>query len=142
MSGINTGKVITGGLLAGVVFNAFDIVNGLYILGPEFQANATRLGLDPAAMNSAAGMATWIIIDFLLGFIVVWTYAAIRTRFGPGAKTAVYAALVPYLSITMIMYGLTQGGMMTSPLFWKMSCYSLVSTIVGTLVGARFYSEA
>lgn len=142
MAGINTGKVITGGLVAGVVFNVLDFINQFLILGSDFQANATRLNIDPAVMNSAAATVSWIVIDFILGFIVIWTYAAIRTRFGPGPKTAVYAALVPYLSIMIVMFGMSQTGMMGAALYWKMAVLQIVFVIVGTLAGARFYAEA
>ena len=141
MSGINTGKVITGGLVAGLVYNVFDMISGLLILVEDFRANAERLGLDPAAMESAAGMTTWVVIDFLLGLLVVWTYAAIRPRFGPGPRTAAYAGLVLYLAVTLILFGLTQGGMMTMALFVKMSIISIFTTVIGAMAGAWVYNE-
>lgn len=142
MPAINTGKVITGGLVAGVVFNVLDFINQFLILGSDMQANATRLNIDPAVMNTAGNMISWIIVDFILGFIVIWTYAAIRPRFGPGPKTAVYAALVPYLAIMAVMFGMSQTGMFGAALFWKMAVLQVVFVIVGTLAGARFYAEA
>ncbi len=141
MSAINTGKVIVGGLLAGLVFNIFDTINGLVIMAEDFRANATRLGLDPAAMESGTAMATWITIDFLFGILVIWTYAAIRPRFGPGPKTAAFAGLIPYLAVTLILFGLTQGGLMTMAIWTKMSAISLVTTIVGSIAGAWAYKE-
>jgi hypothetical protein len=141
MSGINTGKVITGGLLAGLVFNILDMVVMGVLLAEEMQANAVRLGLDPAAMEGTAGMATWVVIDFLFGILVVWTYALIRPRLGPGPKTAIVAGLVLYLAVTLIMAGMTQGGMMTWPVFVKMSALSIVTTIAGSVVGAWAYTE-
>ncbi len=141
MSAINTGKVVVGGLVAGVVFNVLDMVNGMLIMKEDFAANAARLGLDPAAAESAAGMTTWIVLDFLFGFLVVWTYAAIRPRFGPGPKTAVVAGLVLYLATTMMMFGLTQLGMMTMGVFVKMAIIQLVITSVGSVAGAAVYKE-
>ena len=141
MSAINSGKVLVGGLLAGLVFNILDTVNGMLIMAADFKANMTRLGLDPAAMESGAGMATWIIIDFLMGILVVWTYAGMRPRFGPGPKTAMLAGLVPYIAITLIMYGLTQGGMMTMAIWTKMAVFQLINTMVGSVVGAWAYKE-
>jgi hypothetical protein len=141
MSGINTGKVLVGGLLAGLVYNALDIVTGLVLMGDEFRANAQRLGLDPAAMESGTAMAVWIAIDFLLGILVVWTYAAMRPRFGPGPKTAILAALVPYIAITLMMFGLTHGGMMTMSIWMKMAAISLITMNVGAVLGAWAYHE-
>ena len=142
MSGINTGKVITGGLVAGVVLNALDFLNNYFLLGPDFTANMTRLGLDPAVLESPTGIATWVVVDFILGLLVVWTYAAIRPRFGPGPKTAVFAAIVPWLAIASIMTGLTVGGVFPMALHVKMVIISLVFASIGSIAGAKFYQEA
>jgi len=141
MSGINTGKVLVGGLLAGLVYNGFDIATGMVLMGDEFRANAKRLGLDPAAMESGAAMAVWIAIDFLLGILVVWTYAAIRPRFGPGPRTAIFAALVPYVAISLMMFGMTHGGMITMSIWMKMTAISPISMSVGAILGAWAYHE-
>ena len=141
MSGMNTGKVLFGGLLAGLVYNAFDIVTGMVLMADEFRANAVRLGLDPAVQESGTAMAVWITIDFLMGILVVWTYAAMRPRFGPGPKTAVMAGLVPYLAIALFMFGLTHGGLMTMSIWMKMTAISLVSTSVASILGAWAYHE-
>jgi hypothetical protein len=141
MSAINTGKVIAGGLLAGFVLNVLDMITGWLVLMEDFRANATRLGLDPAAIESGAAMAVWITIDFLLGILIVWTYAAIRPRCGPGPKTAVYAALIPFVGIALIMFGLTHGGMMTMALWTKVTAISLVSWMLAAVAGAWAYSE-
>ena len=141
MAAINTGKVLVGGLLAGLVFNILDTANGMLIMAEDFRANAKRLGLDPAVMESGAGMATWIVIDFLMGILVVWTYAGMRPRFGPGPKTAMLAGLVPYIAITLITYGLTTGGMMTMTIWTKMAVASFVITMAGSVAGAWAYKE-
>ena len=141
MSAVNTGKVLVGGVLAGLVYNAFDIVTGLVLMGDEFRANAQRLGLDPAAAESGTAMAVWITIDFLLGLLVVWTYAAIRPRFGPGPRTAVLAALVPWVAISLIMFGMTHSGMITTSIWTKMTAITLISMSVGAILGAWAYHE-
>ena len=142
MSSINAGKVVTGGLLAGLVFNILDFANNYLLVGADFQANATRLGLDPAVAESPAGIATWVVLDFLMGILIVWTYAAIRPRFGPGVKTAIYAGLVPFLGITLVIFGLTQGGLFPMALFVKQTVIALVITCVGAVAGAWAYKES
>ncbi|HSA56116.1 MAG TPA: hypothetical protein VLE53_10445 [Gemmatimonadaceae bacterium] len=142
MSSINTGKVIAGGLLAGLVFNILDFVSNGVFLAEDFRANATRLGLDPAVAESVGGIMTWVVIDFLLGILAVFTYAAMRPRFGPGPKTAIVAGLVVYLSVTLVLFGLTQGGLIAMALFVKASILSLVTVCVGSVAGAWAYREA
>jgi len=141
MSAINTGKVVTGGLIAGLVMNVLDMINGMFIMAEDFRANAIRLGLDPAMAESAVGITTWVVIDFIFGVLAVWTYAAMRPRFGAGPKTAVNAAIALWLAVSLVMFGLTTGGLFPLALFVKITLISLVFTVVGTVAGAKFYSE-
>jgi hypothetical protein len=141
MGKINTGKVILGGLVAGVVFNVFDFVMNTMLMKEDFAANATRLGLDPAASETTAAIATWVAIDFLIGILVVWIYASMRPRYGAGPRTAVFAGLAPYLGISLVLYGLTTAGFFAADLFWKATAFQLISTIVGSIAGAAVYKE-
>ena len=141
MASINTGKVVTGGLLAGLVANAFDFVTNTYILASDWQAWATSHNLDPGAMTAPNVAGTWIAIDFLFGILLVWTYAAMRPRFGPGAQTAILAGLVIYLAPTLVLFGFTMMGMMTMTLFVKGSCSAIISTLVASVAGAAIYKE-
>lgn len=142
MNNINAGKVVTGGLVAGVVLNILDFANNYLVVGADFMANATRLGLDPATMETPAGIATWVVIDFLLGILLVFTYAAIRPRFGPGPKTAIYAGLIPFLAINFIMFGLTKGGLFPMALHVKMTVAQLIIVSLGAIAGAWAYKES
>ena len=142
MSSINTGKVIAGGLLAGVVLNVLDFANNALVVGADFTANATRLGLDPATLQAPAAIATWVVIDFLFGILLVWTYAAIRPRFGAGPKTAVLAALIPFIGISLILFGLTQGGLFTTALYVKQTVIAFFIVSIASVAGAWTYKEA
>lgn len=141
MGKINTGRVIVGGLVAGLVFNVIDFVMQL-LMKADFEANSTRLGLDPAVAAAPAAIATWVVIDFLVGILVVFIYAAIRPRFGPGPRTAVIAGLIPYIWVSLIIYGFTTGGLFTTALFWKVSALQLVGVLAGSIAGAAVYKEA
>lgn len=139
---MNTGKVVAGGLLAGLLFNVGDFLINTVILAAENQAMLTKLGLDPAAMESVSGMVPWIVIDFLFGLLVVWTYAAIRPRFGPGVQTAVIAGLIPFLAATFVLAGFTSMGVFATGMFVKGTVASLVNTVIGSVAGAWLYTEA
>ena len=138
----NTGKVIVGGLVAGVVLNIGDFLINSVLLAEQQAAEMTRLGLDPAAMQSFAGILPWIVIDFLFGLLIVWTYAAIRPRFGPGVSTAIIAGLIPYLGATLVLAGFTSMGMFTIGLFITASIASLVNTAIASVAGAWLYTES
>jgi hypothetical protein len=141
MAAINTGKVIAGGLLAGLVANAFDFVINTYLMMADWQAWASAHNLDPAAMNSATVAGTWIAIDFLFGILIVWTYAAIRPRFGPGVRTALYAGFLLYVTVTLVVLGFTMMGMLTMAMFVKGTLAGIVSTGAASVAGAWLYKE-
>ena len=142
MAGINTNRVIVGGLLAGVVGNALDMFWNLVVLRDDMMAIAQRLGMDAQTATSFSTGLPWIIVDFVFGLVVVWNYAAVRPRLGPGPRTAILAGLVPYLCATAVVFGFTTMGLMSMSAFLKGSLASLVTTVVSSLAGAWAYTEA
>src|SRR5437899_11131617 len=89
MGKINWGRVVLGGLLAGVVLNIVDYLTYGVWLKADMAAAMTGLGKSPAAMDSAIPL--WVALDFVSGIGLLWVYAAIRPRFGAGVKSAVGA---------------------------------------------------
>jgi hypothetical protein len=133
--------VIAGGLVAGLVMNVFDMINALVLMKDDFAAMAQRLNLDQAVVEGTGTMVTWIIVDFLFGLLLVFAYAAMRPRFGPGPKTAVVSGLTLYLAVTVVILGFTAMGIFTQDVFIKSTVISLVTTIVGSVAGAAVYKE-
>src|SRR5262245_29878833 len=92
---INTSKVVLGGVAAGLIANVIGFLGFGLLLGPRMQAEAVAVA--PALQGrgmSGAAIATNIGAQFVIGFLLVWLYAAMRPRLGPGLKTAICAALV------------------------------------------------
>jgi hypothetical protein len=139
---INTGKVITGGLLAGLVFTVFDLIFNSTLLASDNMALVNRLSLDPALTTDFSYAIPWIVIDFILGFVVVWNYAATRPRFGPGPKTAVLAGLVPYVAVSVVLLGFTTMGIFTMSMWVKNTVLVAITVIAGSVAGAWAYKEA
>ena len=139
---INTKKVVLGGLAAGFVMNVIDFVFNMYVVGARMKAetDAFKPGLADQ-MNTTSVMVSYIIMDFALGILLVWTYAAIRPRFGPGAKTAVYAAILFWLLGGIFYSGYLHMGMMSSGLWWSFAIVGLVNFLLSAWAGARLYSE-
>src|SRR5262245_37074137 len=142
MAGINYGRVALGGLAGGVVANIVDFVTNNIIMKDEMDRMVQRLNLDRAALESPRVAISWIVSDFIYVFVIVWTYAAIRPRFGPGPGTAVKAGLVPYLAVASVMFGLHAMGLLTPDMFMKGSAFALVSTLLASLTGGYFYKES
>jgi hypothetical protein len=142
MGRINAGKVIAGGLLAGLLFNIGDFLINTFLMAADYQAALGKLGLNPHVMETGATIACWVIIDFLFGLIIVWNYAGIRPRYGPGPRTAILAALPLYAGATLLAFGFSSMGFFTTATAVKAAVFSAINTVIGTLAGARLYSEA
>lgn len=139
---INTQKVVVGGLIAGVVMNAIDfLVNGVLLADRmKAETDAFKPGLSDQMMAGSAVFG-YIIMDFILGFALVWTYAAIRPRFGPGVKTASYAAILFWILTMIFMSGYMHMGMMSGGLWWTFAIIGLVNYLLSAVAGAKFYTE-
>ena len=143
MGKINWGRVFLGGIVAGIVVNLGEFLFNTVIFKSQVEEAMRAMGKDPAAMNSGTVMAVWILWCFLLGIGAVWGYAAIRPRFGPGAKTAAIAGVAAWYfagflpSIAMMNLGMMPQNLLMMGLVW-----GLVEYIAATIAGAYFYKEA
>jgi hypothetical protein len=90
-----------------------------------------------------AGNAKFIypLLDVVLGIVLVWLYAAIRPRFGPGPRTAFCAAVFVWIISMIAYYGYMQIGMMSSGLWWEFGLAGLVTLTIAAMIGGRFYKE-
>jgi hypothetical protein len=140
MAGINYSRVLVGGLAAGVVANICDFAWSL-VLAEEMDRMIQRLSLNRGVVGSGATAISWVLVDFVYALLIVWTYAAIRPRFGPGPKTAVRAGVLIYGAVTVILFGFHRMGFFTTTGFLMSAALSFVSAILAALVGARLYRE-
>jgi len=138
---INTGKVIVGGIVGGIVANVIDFVSQTYILGGMMTASMTKLNPALATKPTGGQIAGLVVIDFVWMIATVWIYAAIRPRFGPGPKTAVYAAIVSWIIGTVVASYFYIAGFFGTDIFAASGIESLINAIIATMVGARFYTE-
>jgi hypothetical protein len=122
--------------------NVIDFVSNTFILGARMKAesDAFKPGMSDQMMTGSA-IASYIVMDFVLGILLVWTYAAIRPRFGPGIKTAFYAALLFWVLVGISLSGYLHMGMMSAGLWWSFAFIGLVNFLLSAWVGARLYSE-
>ena len=139
---INASKVVVGGLAAGVVLNVIDFITNKWILGSRMAAemNAAVPGLADRMMGKGA-MITYIVVDFLIGILLVWLYAAIRPRFGPGPRTAFYAALFAWVFGSIIYYSWVLSGLMMFGTYAIGGIIALINFGLATWLGARLYTE-
>ena len=109
MGRINLGRVVIGGLLAGLIINVGEyILNGLLL---EAQMNAAMAALNRPPINPS--MIMWFVLfGFGLGCMMVWTYAAIRPRVWRRRQDrdmCVDACVGPFLSLPESVHGPSSG---------------------------------
>jgi hypothetical protein len=139
-SPINTLRLAIGSLAAGVVVNAVDYVINNVVLARDWQQIARRHNIDQSAMGSTSAFATFVAIDLAIGFLLVWTYVAIRPRFGPGPGTAVKAGAAVWAVATLAM-GLFGGWFVPWDLIARNAGMLLVGYVGGALAGGWLYRE-
>lgn len=140
MGRINWGRVVAGGLLAGVVLNLYDFVMNGVVLADQWNAAMAALGKG----EMGGSMIAWFVLfDFLLGIFMVWLYAAIRPRFGAGPKTAAYAGLaVWFLLGPLHAMGEVPVGLLPTNLYTINIVGALIFMPLAAVVGAWPYQEA
>ena len=136
---MNIGRILLGGLVAGVVANAGDYVINMYLMAEEGAAMAQRLNLSAAAVEGS--LTTWIVVDMIWGLLLVFTYAGFRPRFGPGPRTALIAGVTIWLAVCVVFAGLMSMGIYTQQAYLKGSVLTLANTLIASFTGAYFYRE-
>lgn len=140
MGRINLGRVIMGGLVTGLVLNIGEFLLNEVIFKKQIEEMVRRLNV-PVPAGSFIAIA--VLITFLLGIVIVLTYAMIRSRFGPGPKTAVLAALIAWFCIYVysgilnsVIFGLAPS-LLIIGILWGLAEY-----VVAALAGAWLYKES
>jgi hypothetical protein len=144
MSKINVGRLILGGLAAGVVmFLADGFIHEvlLHQLWIDTMAAAGRSVAEDES-HRARDMALFAAHEVLKGLALAWIYGAIRTRFGAGVKTAVLAGLTVWAIMFPVPFiAEIPTGFYGPRLVTMWSLYEIVPTVVGGLVAGFLYKE-
>ena len=140
MARINTKGVVIGGLLAGLIINISESILNIPVLGAPMEAAMNARNLPPIG-GSAIGV--FIVGGFLLGVILVWLYAAVRPRLGPGPKTAIVSAMVVwFLANFWPTLGMGLMGFFPTKLLAISVVWGLGELILAALAGGWLYKEA
>ena len=139
MGKINLGRVILGGLLAGLVINISEAILNTVVIGAQLEELLKARNL-PAIGNST--IAVFVFLGFLLGIVTIWLYAAIRPRYGAGPGAAIMAALIVFfLAYIYPTAGLVVMGFMSSGMMLVIVGWGLVEIIIASIAGAWVYQE-
>jgi len=140
MNNINFGRVLLGGLLAGLVLNIGEFLLNDFVMADEMKDFFARHNV---AEPGGSFIAIAVGLTFVMGIVIVLIYALIRSRLGPGPKTAVVAGLIAWFAI-YVYTGIINGVLLSVPtnvmligLVW-----GLVEYAVAAIAGAWVYKEA
>src|SRR6266850_3139147 len=140
MGNINFGRVLLGGLVAGIVLNIGEYLLNDKVFGAQMKAEMARHNY-PMPGGNAIVIA--VVMTFVLGIVIVLGYAAIRPRFGAGPKAAIIAALFAWFGVYVYpdvvgaAFGFVPTSILPIALVW-----GLVEYNVAALIGAWLYKEA
>lgn len=137
---MNYGRVILGGLVAGVVLNVGEyLLNGVILHNQMVDwASRHNFPTDPVPMFLPVAVG----LTFVLGIVMVWLYALIRPRLGPGPKTAIVAALVLWFGVCFycsIIYGILLQQPTNMLLIGVVWCFG--EYVIAAIAGAWLYKE-
>ena len=142
MGRINWGRLVLCGLLTGgvcmavtapVFFLAFRQTE--YMQAMHAARAAAHPNIEPILLATP--------LNLLAGIWIMWLYAAIRPRYGPGAKTAAVAGLAGWAATAIVEVELTV--LLLVPISLQGLVVplgvSLPAVIVAAVVGASYYYE-
>jgi hypothetical protein len=139
MGGINVTRWLAGGVVAGIVMWLIEGVASMLYM-EDMQTAMESLGV---SMEMTAG--TWamsVLMSLLTGLVLVFFYAAARSRFGPGPKTAIIVAVALFFGgMLLSLMGLGMMGLFPTRLLLLWGCIGFVEMILVSLAGAWVYRE-
>src|SRR5258707_15506205 len=124
MGKINFGRVLLGGLAAGLVLNIGEYLLNDKVLATQMAEMFRRCGFPKPGANF---IVIAVVITFVLGIVIVLGYAAIRPRFGPGPRTAIMAGLFAWFGVVAYRQVIVVGlGLETINLFGLVLVWGVV----------------
>jgi hypothetical protein len=137
--GINTGKMIMGGIAAGVVIDVGEGLSNLVLFAADFADLQESMGV---AAPSGTTIMLFNLFGLALGLGTAWMYGAIRPRFGPGPKTGICAGLAVW-GFFYLMNGIAQNlmGLYPMGLMLKVLAFQAVFMCAAGYVAGMLYKE-
>jgi hypothetical protein len=141
MGKINVGRLILGGIVAGIVGDLLDYpVDGVWL------AKAWDEGF--SALGHGGGYDTsqlvWFnVFGLVVGLVAIWIYAGIRPRFGAGVKTAIYAGIAVWILAFLVPNAafMCVSGLFSKHLTLYTTAGAFVECVAGAIAGAALYKE-
>jgi len=139
---INLGAVFRGGALAAITFVIVEFVleGAVGLLGLN-EADLFRDAFPNIVLGGTAYHAWNIVHLFLVFFLAIWVYAAIRPRFGPGPKSALITSFILWFLYFSFVMNFARLGIFPLNLAIVSLAFNFVEIPAAILAGAKVYSE-
>lgn len=140
MGKINAGRVILGGIVAGIVIDVYEGVMRGVVLKERAAAAMAAFGKPaPISVKQIVAFNLWGLV---IGLLTVWLYAAIRPRMGAGPKTAAYTGLFVWaLVFALGVMPLVFIHLLAVDFGATTVCAEAVMMLIAGLAGAAVYKE-
>lgn len=141
MTKINLGRVILGGVIAGIVADILAYLVDGVLLAPQWADGMKALGRPEFTINQWIGFN---LIGLALGIFTIWLYAAIRPRYGAGPRAAICAGVAVWVAGTLLpnIAIMGVGNLFPMNVVALSTLGGLVELVAGALTGAALYQEA
>jgi len=140
MNKINFGRVLLGGIVAGIILNLGEFVLNGIILAPHIAADMQRMNITPP--GAGFGLLA-VTLTFVFGILAVLLYALMRARLGPGPKTALVTALIVWFCVYAYSGTINMLLINVPPrLILMILVWGLIEYPLGILLGASLYKES
>ncbi len=142
MSGINYPRVALAAAVAAVAFVVLEVVvEGLTKV--FFQVSEMELWQERFGTMPAGARFQWVNVLILVGIclIMMWLYAALRSRFGAGVRTALITALFFWLFVLLIWANFVNLGVFPVKMALLSLLFNLFEIPGGIIAGASVYKE-
>jgi len=132
----NLARVVLGGMAAGAVINALELLFHRVLLEREWTAAFAALGKKPT------GWTIFIPSNFLVGSFAVALYVWLRSRYGPAGKSAVLSGLAVWLVFWVIpTMALMPLDLFPNRLLLATIGIGVIDLLLAIPVGTWFYRE-
>ncbi len=127
-----------GGVVAGLLSNVLGITGAALLFRRHAEELQHRMGVTPGPEAALLH----ITMRLLMGLGLVWLYAAVRPRFGPGPKTAAGVGAFLWLFSLGFAMAATAPYKLHPPEFMaQFLAWGFVEVQVVAYVGCRLYRE-
>jgi hypothetical protein len=138
---IHKKRVFVGGVIAGAVLSMSDVwLYGSVLKGP-MEAAWRAAGRPTTTDLQRFEVPASIFLDFVVGVVLMWLYAAIQPRFRAGLGTAVRAGLVAWFLAALLCAAFMFQGVMPLGIMKITILVLLVEYPLAAVLGAKLYMD-